>query len=306
MHPLLALLALVPTPLPSPSSSLPPLLDRIALSARSGAPVVAVAHVALCDNAHVRCGGRGRGDGDDLARNLYWATAGGFDGWFGRRGSGWTRVTTRPGDDPQVLATVVWRRDEPPTAALRARGVTRPFPLYVVAHAWRGQAIDRALDRYVADLWGTGGDKASGSAGGSLALADGTVLAVGGAAHVVAYLGHNRWMDHQSPYPFPADDPAAPVKGSITMACLTAPYVGAPLASPRRVPLLMTRDFVFAGAGAFEGALRALVAGGDLGEIRRRAAATYAASEGKSFARVESAFTNPAHHRWAPGRAALR
>jgi hypothetical protein len=290
MH-LLALL-----PLLAHSSSLSPLLDRVAASGRAGEPVVAVAHVALCDNSHVRCGGGGRGDGDDLRRNLYWATSGGFEGWFGRRDGGWSRVADGPGAESEVLRTVIWRRRQPVTAALRARGVERDLSVYVVVHAWRGRAIDRALDHYVRDLWDVKPR--------AVMLPDGGRLWVGGGAHVVAYIGHNRWMDRQAPYPFPAEPPDAPVKGTITVACMTAAYVGAPLAAGRRVPLLLTRDFVFAGAGAFEGALLALASGRDLGEIRRRAAATYAASEGKPYARVESAFTNPAHARWQPGAAA--
>jgi hypothetical protein len=278
------------------ASPLSPLLDRIAASARAGLPVVAVAHVALCDNRQVRCGGRGRGDGDDLARNLYWATSGGFDGWFSRRGSGWTRVARVAGPEPDVLGTVVWRRDQAPTPALRARGVTRPFAIYVVAHAWRGGAIDAALARYVHDLWGSGSR--------TLILPDGRSLAEGGAAHVVAYLGHNRWMDWHAAYPFPPDEPSAPAKGAITVACVTAPYVGEPLASGGRVPLLLTRDFVFAGAAAFEGALRALGEGADLAAIRARAAQSYADSEGKAYRQVEAVFTNPAHRLWRPGAAA--
>jgi hypothetical protein len=280
------------------ASPLAPLLDRIAASARAGRPLVAVAHVALCDNSQVRCGGGGRGDGDDLGRNLYWATSGGFDGWFSRRGSGWTRVARLGGAYPDVLTSVLWRREQAPTPALRARGVTRPFTIYVVAHAWRGGAIDAALERYVRDLWA--------SETRIVRFSDGRELAEGGGAHVVAFLGHNRWMDWREPFPFPADEPDAPAKGAITVACMTAPYVGRQLSSGGRVPLLLTRDFVFAGAAAFEGALLALAEGGDLAAIRARAAASYAGSEGKPYARVEGVFTNPAHKRWLPGGAAAK
>ncbi|MGE4178111.1 MAG: hypothetical protein AB7G65_19980 [Thermoleophilia bacterium] len=202
-------------------------------------------------------------------------------------------MTAWPNPSSEILETVVWRRHQLPTPELRARGVTRRFGVYVIAHAWRGRAIDRALDRYVADPWTA--DAAP------VTLPDGTRLAGGGGAHVVAYVGHNRWMDHRTPYRFPPETPDAPVKGAIAMACLTAPYVGDPLAAGPRVPLLLTRDFVSAGAGAFEGALLGLAAGADLAAIRRRAAAAYADSERKTYERVESAFTNPAHARWRPG-----
>src|SRR5262245_18093707 len=77
--------------------SLSALYADVARDLASGRPLVAEVHVALCDNAIIRCGGRGLGDGDDLGRNLYWATSGGLRGWFERRGSGWTRVARSSG-----------------------------------------------------------------------------------------------------------------------------------------------------------------------------------------------------------------
>src|SRR5689334_21751746 len=74
------------------------LRERVAADLRAGRPVVVEAHVALCDNTVIRCGGHGLGDGDDLGRNLYWATSGGMRGWMDRRSSGWRRVARLDGD----------------------------------------------------------------------------------------------------------------------------------------------------------------------------------------------------------------
>ena len=70
------------------------LLDDIAADLAAGKPLVVEAHVPLCSNQVLRCGGHGLGDGDAPDTNLYWATSGGFEGWFGRKGSGWTAVGT--------------------------------------------------------------------------------------------------------------------------------------------------------------------------------------------------------------------
>jgi hypothetical protein len=107
----------------------------------------------------------------------------------------------------------------------------------------------------------------------------------------------------RAPAPFPAQEASA-AKGAITVSCATTPYVGG-LLTGGRVPLLLTRDLVFASASAFEGALRALAEGADLAAIRARGAASYADSEGKPYARVERVFTNPADKRWRPGTRAL-
>src|SRR5581483_5447506 len=68
------------------------LYDRVAADNKAGRPLVFQVHVALCDSTIIRCGGHGLGDGESLKTNLYWASSGGFVGWFRRRGSPWTEV----------------------------------------------------------------------------------------------------------------------------------------------------------------------------------------------------------------------
>ena len=84
----------------------------------------------------------------------------------------------------------------------------------------------------------------------------------------------------------------------IALACWTAAYLGREVPAAGRVPLLVTRDYLFAGAHGFEGAVSAFAGGGSLTEIRRGAAASYAKGEGKELRRVAGAFTNPSDPRW--------
>jgi hypothetical protein len=263
--------------------------DRVAADLAAERPLVVQVHVALCDNRVITCGGHGLGDGDALGTNLYWATSGGLRGWFGRRGSGWTEVARAPGDREGVLETVVYRRRFVPEGALAARGVRKPFDVFVVADAWRGRApfIDRAIDAYAADLFG--------AAPREIALDGGATIRAGGAAHVVAFVGHDRWMDRDD-FAWPEAEAGA-VKGTIAIACFSAQYLKR-VPSPARVPLVMTRDFLFAGSHALEGAVRAFAEGRSLAELRVAAARAYADGEGKRFERVQYAFTNPADPRW--------
>src|SRR5262245_1579475 len=69
------------------------LYDTVAKDLAAGKPLVVQVHVPLCDNDILRCGGHGLGDGDNPDTNLYWATSGGFRGWFKRKGSGWKKVS---------------------------------------------------------------------------------------------------------------------------------------------------------------------------------------------------------------------
>lgn len=270
------------------------LYQDVAADLIAGRPLVVQVHVPLCDNDVLRCGNDRLGNGDEPDRNLYWGTSGGFRGWFGRRGSGWTEVSVTWAREADVLAVRVWRRSVAPGGALRARGVRRAFVVYVVAYAWRGEAIQSAMAAFAADLYGTGKARRVELWSGG---AKGTVIDAGAAAQVVAFVGHNGWMD-VAEATWPASPPDARRKGAIAIACLTEDYLADAVPSDRRVPLLFTRSLLFAGAHSLEGAVRAFAEGRGLLAIRDGAAAAYAAGQDKPVARARAAFTNPADRRW--------
>jgi hypothetical protein len=264
------------------------LTERVIADLAAGRPLVVEVHVPLCESSIIPCGNAKLGDGDNPDTNLYWATTPGFGTWFTRKGGGWKRVLHRRTEtgDPDVLALDVHRRTVRAPAAWRRRGAPATFELDLVIHGWRGTAIDRALARYAADI--------STATAQPIALADGSSLAAGGAAQLVAWVGHNRLMDLDA-YAWPAA--ATPVKGNIAIACHTAPYL-APITDAARVPLLMTRDFLFSNAAPLEATVLAFATGGDYARMRADATAAYAAVQQRPVARVAGAFTNPADRRW--------
>jgi hypothetical protein len=267
----------------------------------SGRPLVVQVHVPLCEGTIIACGNAKLGDGDNPRTNLYWATTEGFLGWFGRKGSGWKPALVATGDaigEADVLDLRVWRRTVATPARWRAAGAPKRVTVYVVAQAWRGTLIDRALARYAEDLFGAHTQ--------AVTLADGTALAAGGDAHVVAYVGHNRLMDLATfDWRAIAARGDERSRGVIAIACHTAPYMQAVVPGPHQVPLVMTRDFLLASAAALEGAVTAFAQGGDYAAVRRGAAAGYADGGDKPLARVFGAFSNPADKRWGtPGYSA--
>ena len=267
------------------------LQDEVADDVATGKPLVVHAHVPLCDNNIIRCGGHGLGDGDNPKTNLYWKTSGGFVGWFGRKGSGWKQVHKARGDG-DVLEVRVWKRTLAPSKAIRKRSGKDNVDVYVIAYAWRGSAIRDAMDSFTRDLYG--------SEPTIVNLDDGTELSGGGDAHIVAFVGHNGWMDVDG-YDFEAvagSNKSRRKKGAIAVACITEDYLAEDVSAPDRVPLLMTRWLLFAGAHSFEGAVTAFARGNDLASIRRTAVKNYAAGQGKSARRVSGAFTNPADDKW--------
>jgi len=266
------------------------LTDRVIGDLAAKKPLVVEVHVPLCDNTIIACGNPKLGDGDNPDTNLYWSTTPGFGEWFARRGAGWKRVLRqKPGatGDRDVLAVHVYRRTIKTPASWKKRGVPGEFQLAVVIHGWRGSAIDRALAAYAADV--------SGGPARTLVLDDKSRLEAGGAAQLVAYVGHNRLMDLER-FEWPA--PPAAAKGTIAIACSTAPYMEAEVSAATRVPLLMTRDLLFANAAPLEAAVLAFATGGDYARIRRDATAAYAQVQERPVAKMLGVFTNPADRRW--------
>ncbi len=278
---------------PTEDGWLEALYESVAADLTAGKPMVVHAHVPLCSNEIIWCGNARLGDGDNPRTNLYWATSGGFRGWFKRKGSGWKRVYKGQHSDNDILEVMVWKRRASPSRALRERGVTERFDLYVVAYAWRGSAINRAMEAYSTDLFG---DRPR-----AISLPNDVELQAGGAAHVVAYVGHNGWMDVDS-YDWARFDKlhrdTTKPKGTIAVACITADYIAGEVSARSRVPLLMTTSLMFAGAHSFEGAVRGFARGESLGGIRKSAVSAYARGQGKPAQRVRVVFTNPSDKRW--------
>jgi hypothetical protein len=293
------------TAAPSPEAVgwLDGLTARVVADVTAGKPLVVQAHVPLCDNDVIPCGNARLGDGEQPARNLYWGTTEGMVGWFGRRGGGWRQVLDSDGaaiGEDDVLDLRVWTRTLPMPAAWRRAGAPARLTIYVVAQAWRGERIHEAFRHYADDLYGVTAHEVE--------LADGTRIAAGGDAHLVAYVGHNHLMDLTGfDWSEVADRAGAAGKdarprGAIAIACHTAVYMQDVVPDARRVPLVLTRDFLLASSAALEGAVLGFARGGDYAAIRKGAAAGYADGGKKSLARVFGAFSNPADKRWGtPG-----
>lgn len=250
------------------------LSDRVIEDLAAGKPLLVEVHVPLCDNTILSCGNAKLGDGDNPETNLYWWTTPGFGTWFARKGSGWTRVTKLAAGetgDADVLALHVYKRTVTAPAAWKKRGVPATFEIDIRVRAWRGKAIDRALAAYAADISG------------------------GSPAQLVAWVGHNRLMDLDE-YVWPK--PGAKIQGAIAIACHTAAYMEDKVPAPTRVPLLMTRDFLFANAAPLEATVLSFAAGGSYAQIRLAAATAYAGVQERKVNQVYGAFTNPADKRW--------
>lgn len=269
------------------------LTERVVKDVAEGKPMVVQVHAPLCDASIIPCGNARLGNGDNLDTNLYWATTAGFGKWFARKGGGWKKLKEWRDEatgDADLLSLSVYQRTMAAPRAWQKRGAPRQLEVIVVIHGWRGTAIDRALAAYAREL--------AGHDGRELEVGE-RAVAIGGDAHLVAYSGHNRLMDVPA-YEWP--EPTERVIGGIAVACMTANYMEREVSSATRVPLLMTRDFLFANAAPVEAVVLSFARGEGYREMRLAAATAYAGVQKREVKRVFGAFTNPADGRWSKRR----
>ncbi len=292
-------LALLPRPA-SAADNLDPLYRRMAADLKQGRPLVATVQVALCDNRVIWCGRGGMGNGDRPERNLYWGAAAGLRAWFDRS-PGWKRIHRDDGDGKLILERVVYRwRVRRPSRAWRRRGVNRPFELLLVGLAYRGVKIDVASDSFIRQVARGGG--------GSLRLADGRSIPVGGKGHLLGYAGHNHLMDVTllGRYPWPRVRRRQPL-GFFALACRTAAYLRNRLCRTDGARgLLLTRSLMYPGAFTIDGLRRGIAAGEGQHAVYLRGVERYATLQKRPQRVIRAAFTHDGEKRYTQSYGACR
>jgi hypothetical protein len=223
-------------------------------------PKVIHAFVALCDNDSqgIAPVPKKIGNGDHPGNNLYWGCDDGLRSVF-TRSKAWQRVRADvldPDGSGPILERVVFRHKT--TGAI------------LVGDAYRGRDIKACLTDYFAAL--AGHHPVTVNAGD-------TEFEAGGAAQLVAYLGHNGLMEFSVDVPAPAPVAQAVPRTAIALCCLSQRYFKAPLATAGARPLLLTRQLMYPAAQLLHEAAGGWLAGQTPGGCAARAAAAYAANQ---------------------------
>lgn len=229
---------------------------RLSEEVSRGNPIVAHVVVALCDNANqgIVPVPASIGNGQDPQSNLYWGARYGVRSFFRRR-AGFS-LHPIPHQAP-VLDRVLLRR------AIDRSG--RSASLVVVAEAWDGKYMAAALTRFL---------RLSAGHDPETIDLDGLSIRAGGQSSVVAFIGHNGFMDFPAPAP-PQPNPAALPRSSIVLACASQPYFGGPLSAGGSHQLLLTTGLMAPEAYTLEAALTAFAGGASPSAIRSAAATAY-------------------------------
>ncbi|MBL7938058.1 MAG: hypothetical protein JNL43_01755 [Flavobacteriales bacterium] len=207
--------------------------------------------VALCDNQYqgIVKVPAGIGNGQKPSTNLYWGCGYGVKTHFDRSAE-WVRVACPKPEVAHILDRAVWKHKD--------------SAVHIVADAYDGRNIREATEdllRY-----------ASGASPMKIILEDKTLNA-GGAADLIAYVGHDGLMDFALDKEFPATDRRE--RATIILACISKRYFAPSLQRTGAYPLLWTTGLMAPEAYTLKAALNGWVARESNGAIRERAAKAY-------------------------------
>ena len=214
---------------------------------------VAYVIVALCDNVNqgIVPVPAALGNGDDPARNLYWGARFGVKTHFNASRE-WRAVAAFANPAPKVLERVVYEH--------------RTLDAYLVADAYRGAEIKQATVDFF--------NVASGNVNPTFEDGGKTYgLGRGGAAHLVAYVGHDGLMDFQLPALSGRRDDAR--RDAVVLACISKKYFAPGLRETGAHPLVWTTNLMAPEAYVLKAALDGWLAGEDGEQVRLRAAKAY-------------------------------
>jgi hypothetical protein len=193
------------------------------------------------------------GNGDDPSRNLYWGAAYGVRTFF-KASSDWQVVSCGAGPKPSILERCVFKH--------RASGV------YLVADAYEGKQIRAAVTDFLTAASGNGSEKLQVAANSGE-----VILNIGGAADLIAYVGHDAFMDFQV-VPVAAGKERSS-RSVIVLACASKIYFAPYLKAAGAKPLLWTTNLMAPEAYTLKAALDGWIAGESDEQIQQRAAEAY-------------------------------
>lgn len=213
-------------------------------------PLIVHVTVALCDNEHqgIVPVPRAIGNGKDPRNNLYWGADFGLKTWLLRH-ERWGKVETSGARDSRILERLV------------ARTMIGGRDVYIVADAWDGAEIRSAINQFL--------ESAAGIRRGQATTNEGLILGTGGAADVVAYVGHNGLMEFASTARLVGGTSSRP--RSIVLACASRQYFEQLLLRAGSQPLLLTTNLMAPEAYSLTAAITAFVTHHDVAEAAAEA-----------------------------------
>jgi hypothetical protein len=211
--------------------------------------------VALCDNQYqgiVPVPAR-IGNGDDPANNLYWGAAFGVKNFF-KKAADWKLVSESHDPAPAILERVVFKHKQE--------------DVYLVADAYRGREIKQCTIDFLKSAAGHDAPEIQ------VTIDSNTfTIYAGGAADLIAYVGHDGLMDFSlDKLPQKLDERT---RDTVILACISKSYFSRAVKSTGARPLLWTTGLMAPEAYVLKAALDGWIRGEGGEGVRRRAAESY-------------------------------
>jgi len=224
-------------------------------SRAQAAPRVVHVFVALADNTHqgiIPVPAR-LGNGQDPANNLYWGAAFGVKSYF-KATPDWRVVRCQPGPRPQILERCIFHHLDPAA--------------FLIADAYDGSLIRDAVSDFVSSSAALQQESLSVNLG-----KENYILAIAGGADLLAYVGHDAFMDFQIPRV--EGQSATRKRQFIILACASKSYFRPYMQNTQSEPLLWTTGLMAPEAYTLKAALDGWLRSENAESIRQRAAAAY-------------------------------
>ena len=224
--------------------------NKLAATEHSGKVIHVV--VALCDNINqgiVPVPER-LGNGDDLKNNLYWGAAFGVKAFFTNRTSDWKLLSSALNPNSAILERCLFKH--------------KNKNVYLIADAYRGKEIKQCIVDFF--------DYAAGKKRAAMVDQD-RQINIGGAADLLAYVGHDGLMDFNLESLANKQDDKP--RDCVMLCCISKRYFAVPLRAAGAHPLLWTTGLMAPESYILRTAIDGWLAQENGEQIRARAAAAY-------------------------------
>jgi len=207
--------------------------------------------VALCDNKYqgiVPVSAK-IGNGQDAASNLYWGAAYGIKTFFSKS-SEWKLIETKKNPAENILERLLFKH--------------KTKNIFLLADAYDGQYIKQTTIDFLLACSGKGITTIKSNA---------VEIPFGGAADIIAYVGHDGLMDFSLPDEFIKQDDES--RKAIMLACISKKYFSTHIKNTGADPLLWTTGLMAPEAYILHDALNKWIDTGDASQTRIAAASAY-------------------------------
>ena len=207
--------------------------------------------VALCDNKYqgiVPVPGK-IGNGQNAANNLYWGAAFGVKTFFSKSNE-WKLVETKKDPSEHIPERLLFKH--------------KTQNIYLLADAYDGEFIKQTTIDFLLACSGNGITTVKNN---------GTEIPFGGAADILAYVGHDGLMDFSVPNEFEKQNDES--RKAIMLACISKKYFLPYLKNTGADPLLWSTGLMAPEAYILHDALNKWIESGDASQTRNAAAAAY-------------------------------